>query len=89
MSEPLNFDRIERQLSDWDEEEPRCDWWTYQRDYEAMYKTLNACPDLVEALDGLCTAICPDGDVDALEEFFAQPYANAKTALAKANGEQS
>ncbi len=30
--------RMERQLAEWDREEPRCDWWNYQRDYAERIK---------------------------------------------------
>jgi hypothetical protein len=37
-------------LADWDEEEPRADWWAYQREYADAYAALSGTTELVEAL---------------------------------------
>lgn len=53
--------RMERQIEAWEVDEPRSDWWSYQRDY-------------VEAFEALSPPI-PDNRVRVLEEAL-RPFAD-------------
>lgn len=48
--------RMKCRLADWDEEEPRADWWAYQREYADAYAALSGTTELIEALQNLATA---------------------------------
>lgn len=72
---PGLIERMKRQLSEWEDDEPRSDWWQYQRDHA---EAADAIAELVEALRKL--------ESDCMANDFNEhwdSYIAARSILAK------